>query len=172
PATKRSRNRPMTWWSGPMKRWSIDSSFWRIHPWLWIHTLEVDDRLRSPGVIAPCAWKAWTRRHHSCSVSYTLAAGEDPVEPPRPRARRHKGEKGASRMLRRVTSVPLSEGDPSSRLFSLLRDPKRSDSLLRDLLAFLPDAAILVDSTGRLVLANELTERMFGYDSDELHGLR
>lgn len=75
-------------------------------------------------------------------------------------------------MLRRVTSVPLSEGDPSSRLFSLLRDPKRSDSLLRDLLAFLPDAAILVDSTGRLVLANELTERMFGYDSDELHGLR
>lgn len=75
-------------------------------------------------------------------------------------------------MLRRVTSVPLSEDDGRSSLFSILRGAKAPEALLRDLLSLFPHAAILVESTGRLVLANELAERLFGYRSDELQGLR
>lgn len=75
-------------------------------------------------------------------------------------------------MLRRVTPVPLSEDDGRSSLFSILRGAKAPEALLRDLLSLLPHPAVLVESTGKLVLANELAERMFGYQSDELHGLR
>jgi PAS domain S-box-containing protein/putative nucleotidyltransferase with HDIG domain len=51
-----------------------------------------------------------------------------------------------------------------------IRDPIALEASLRDLLYLLPDAAFLVDATGRLALVNGLTEQMFGYQSEELRG--
>jgi PAS domain S-box-containing protein len=45
-----------------------------------------------------------------------------------------------------------------------------SESLLRGLFETAPDAIVAVDSSGQIVLANEQTERLFGYSRDELIG--
>jgi PAS domain S-box-containing protein/putative nucleotidyltransferase with HDIG domain len=50
------------------------------------------------------------------------------------------------------------------------RDAEVLKSFLGDLLGFLPDASFMVDSTGRIVLANSLIEKMLGYQSQELRG--
>jgi diguanylate cyclase (GGDEF)-like protein/PAS domain S-box-containing protein len=41
---------------------------------------------------------------------------------------------------------------------------------LRDLLAYMPDACLMVAPGGRIVCINALAERLFGYRSDELEG--
>jgi len=39
-----------------------------------------------------------------------------------------------------------------------------------DLLEALPDASVIVDGSGKIVLANSQTRRVFGYEREELHG--
>jgi PAS domain S-box-containing protein len=46
--------------------------------------------------------------------------------------------------------------------------PELSDAIFRELLQAAPDAIVLVDSAGRIVLVNARTERLFGYTSEEL----
>jgi len=45
-----------------------------------------------------------------------------------------------------------------------------SEGNLRDLLAYMPDACLMVASGGRIVCINGLAERLFGYHCDELEG--
>ncbi len=52
----------------------------------------------------------------------------------------------------------------------MIRDSRVVEACLRDLLDSMPDASFLVDSTGRFVLVNALTEAMLGYASGELPG--
>src|SRR3982074_3319311 len=44
------------------------------------------------------------------------------------------------------------------------------DSLFRGLLESAPDAMVIVDKTGTIVLINSQTERLFGYPREELLG--
>lgn len=55
----------------------------------------------------------------------------------------------------------MSAGDHSALL---------SDAFFRTLLESAPDAMVMVDDTGRIVLINGQTERMFGYGREELLG--
>jgi PAS domain S-box-containing protein/putative nucleotidyltransferase with HDIG domain len=50
------------------------------------------------------------------------------------------------------------------------RDAKVLGAYLLDLLDSMPDASLVVDSTGSIVLANVLAEKMFGYGRQELKG--
>ncbi len=47
---------------------------------------------------------------------------------------------------------------------------RRSETQFRDLLESAPDAAVIVDDRGRIVLVNGQAERMFGYTRDQLLG--
>jgi len=50
------------------------------------------------------------------------------------------------------------------------RDAKLVEAKFRDLLESTPDAIIMANPTGRIVLANSQAERLFGYDRGELLG--
>ncbi len=52
----------------------------------------------------------------------------------------------------------------------VLRDAKLVESRFRDLLESTPDAIIMANETGRVVLANSQAEALFGYDRGELLG--
>jgi PAS domain S-box-containing protein len=52
----------------------------------------------------------------------------------------------------------------------VLRDAKLVEARFRDLLESTPDGIILVNSTGRIVLANSQAESLFGYERLELRG--
>lgn len=46
----------------------------------------------------------------------------------------------------------------------------RSEGTFRELLEFVPDALVIVNSQGEIVLLNTQTERLFGYSREELQG--
>jgi PAS domain S-box-containing protein len=52
----------------------------------------------------------------------------------------------------------------------LLRDARYVESKYRDLLESTPDAIVMVNAAGRIVLANSQAERLFGYEHGELRG--
>jgi PAS domain S-box-containing protein len=60
--------------------------------------------------------------------------------------------------------------DESSLPFVGLGERGRSDEVYKKLLDAAPDAVIVVEKSGRIVLANIQTERLFGYHRDELVG--
>ncbi|MRV75168.1 PAS domain S-box protein [Duganella sp. FT92W] len=51
-----------------------------------------------------------------------------------------------------------------------MRDAKQVEARFRDVLESTPDAIIIANSTGLIVLANSQAERLFGYPSGELRG--
>ncbi len=51
-----------------------------------------------------------------------------------------------------------------------LRDAKLIEAKFRDMLESMPDAIVMANSTGRIVLANTQAEHLFGYASGELRG--
>jgi PAS domain S-box-containing protein len=59
-------------------------------------------------------------------------------------------------------------GDPPP--FATLADRARTDELFHKLLDSAPDAVVVIDTSGRIVLVNLQTERMFGYQREELLG--
>jgi PAS domain S-box-containing protein len=60
--------------------------------------------------------------------------------------------------------------DESSLPFADLRDRRESDEIYQKLLDAAPDAVVVVEESGRIVLVNFQTERLFGYQRDELIG--
>jgi len=71
-----------------------------------------------------------------------------------------------------ISLSPL-ETDMGSLVVAAVRDVterRRSEQLFRGLLEAAPDAIVIVDDQGRVVLMNAQSEKMFGYPRDELIG--
>jgi PAS domain S-box-containing protein len=79
-----------------------------------------------------------------------------------------------------VSSKALRDGDGSLRFIvstqkdvthlKVMRDAKLVEAKFQDLLESTPDAIVIVNVTGRIVLANSRAERVFGYRHGELIG--
>lgn len=69
-----------------------------------------------------------------------------------------------------LSPIQTEEGTLVSSAIRDISDRKKAEEKFRGLLESAPDAMVIVDSTGRIALINAQTERLFGYDRDELVG--
>ncbi len=86
----------------------------------------------------------------------------------------HGLRKDGSEFPMEITSCPLQteEGPMVMNAVRDLTDRRKADQKFRDLLESAPDAMVIVDSLGSIVLVNSQAERLFGYRRDELFGKR
>ena len=64
---------------------------------------------------------------------------------------------------------PKAQPEPSSGADDLV-DVSASEGLLRSILATVPDAMIIIDTSGAITYFSAAAEQMFGYDSQEALG--
>jgi PAS domain S-box-containing protein len=99
----------------------------------------------------------------------------DYSQSPRPRSMGagldlHGRRKDGSEFPVEISLSPLetAEGTLVSSAIRDITDRKRAESMFRDLLESAPDAMVIVNSQGRIVLTNAQTEKLFGYPRAEL----
>lgn len=71
---------------------------------------------------------------------------------------------------RRVQERTLALTAANDALQAEVTDRQRAEAMFRGILESAPDAMVIVDGDGRIVLLNAQTERLFGYQREELLG--
>lgn len=82
---------------------------------------------------------------------------------------RYRCQDGTYRWLSWM-ATPQEDGECIYAAASDITERKASEERFRLLIEFAPDAMVVVDDKGQIVLVNSQTETLFGYSSDELLG--
>ncbi len=67
-----------------------------------------------------------------------------------------------------LSPLDTEEGRFATAAVRDITNRKKSQEQMRNLLETAPDAMVIIDQTGHITLVNRQTERLFGYDRDEL----
>jgi protein-histidine pros-kinase len=112
---------------------------------------EQDDQLRREAIESGLSTFEATRRRKDGSLVFAVVSNKAVYD-----------DEG------RIEYVVSSKKDVTH--LKVLRDAKLVEAKFRDLLESTPDAIIMANETGRIVLANSQAERLFGYSRGELLG--
>ncbi len=81
-----------------------------------------------------------------------------------------KKQLGSELKEQRRQVVKLKTSDTVFRQTKTTTQPNQTEGMFRELLESVPDAVVIVNEDGEILLANTCTEEMFGYSLDELFG--
>lgn len=125
-----------------------------------LDTRELLTRLNGVSRVAPCAIILQTTPSSAASQLFLRAGAQDCLI---------RSELTAQNLIRAVENAieRFSLSVENRKAKEALRD---SDAKFRALLEAAPDAMVIVDQHGIIVLVNALTKRMFGYSIEELIG--
>lgn len=83
---------------------------------------------------------------------------------------RNEMDKAYAELEQRIQQRTAELSESNALLKTEIAERQQAEEIFRKLLAYAPDAMVIVDRQGQILLINEQTERLFGYEREALIG--